>query len=366
MIRLPWTSATSPHFVLEVNAECNISCRGCYKTKRKGSRSVSDLSEDVARARRLSRIHTVTLAGGEPTLHPDLPAIVRSLHDQGLKTSISSNGFALSSGTLTELSDAGLDVIMLHIDEGQTRPDLGASPSVDEINGLRAQIAEKIASFGIDVGLSVTIYPEYFDRIRSLVEFVLRSKEVNLLYVTHHMEMSEQGVRCPTMDGRRTTNVQVAGELRDHFGLDPFAALPRAGEDRHCRSLNYLSYYVPVIHGTGGVQILKMKGSWMDSLLIRSVGLFSGKFPFYVQPRATMIAGHVVLNGLGSGRLGRLLRFLWASRGRTMGAKRLVFDNGPIRTEDGRIVCTEPCPNRTLADGKLVPICMTDMEVRCE
>ena len=114
-------------------------------------------------------------------------------------------------------------------------------------------------------------------------------------------------------------------------------------------------------------RILKMKGSWdgfpVDPLRRPALGQVSILCP--------TTSGHDC-QPCGSERLGeRKARtpatfFLWASRGKTIGAKRLVFDNGPVRTEDGRMVCTEPCPNRTLADGKLVPICMTDMEVRCE
>lgn len=382
MIRLPWTSKTSPHFVLEVNRQCNISCRGCYKAKGEGLRSPDDLAEEIEVALTHSKIHTVTLAGGEPTLHPNLPEIVRSLHDRGLKTAISTNGVALSPELLGHLSDAGLDVIMLHVDEGQTRPDLATEPSVEEIHGLRGRLAERIASFGIDVGLSVTIYPEYFDRASELVDFVLRSKHVNFLFATHHIEMDGPTARRKTLrsdptrttgialqfrtDGdQRTTNVQVAQVLHESLGLEPFAVLPREGENgRRCQSLSYMSYYVPVVQSADGVRMLRMKSSWMDSLLIRLVGLLSGRFPFYVRPQAKMIGAHVLLNGLGSGRLGDALRFLLSGSkpGAAVGAKRLVFDNGPVRTEDGRIACTKPCPNRTLADGRLVPVCMRDME----
>ena len=378
MIRLPWTAKTSPHFVLEVNRQCNIRCRGCYKLKGEGLRSLDELAGEIDVALAHSRVHTVTLAGGESTLHPKLPEIVRSLHDRRLKVSISTNGVALSPELLGDLSDAGLDVIMLHVDEGQIRPDLAAEPSVEEINGLRERLAERIASFGIDVGLSVTIYPEYFERAVHLVDFVLRSKHVNLLYATHYMEidaphgdrLGTTGVafQFPTDGEQRTTNVQVARVLHEALGIEPFAVLPRQGEGRHCRSMSYLSYYVPVVQRSDGVEVLRMKSSWVDSLLIRLVGLLSGRFPFYVAPEAKMIGAHVLLNGLGSGRLASALRFLLSGSrpAAAIGAKRLVFDNGPVRTADGRIACTEPCPNRTLVDGKLVPICMSDMKPRHE
>jgi len=71
---------------------CNLSCTWCdtpYARREPG--------EDLAPAEVLARVLAcglprVCLTGGEPLLQPDLPALVRSLLDEGLEVSVETNG----------------------------------------------------------------------------------------------------------------------------------------------------------------------------------------------------------------------------------------------------------------------------------
>jgi len=79
MFALPWTRDSVPHAVIELTRDCNLACRACYRQKTAGFRPVAAILEDVAVIERHQRVHTVSLAGGEPTLHPELLAIVRAV-----------------------------------------------------------------------------------------------------------------------------------------------------------------------------------------------------------------------------------------------------------------------------------------------
>jgi MoaA/NifB/PqqE/SkfB family radical SAM enzyme len=57
----------------------------------------------------------VYFTGGEPTLHPDLVPLVRHANRLGLVTSMTTNGTS-SLTTLTQLRDAGLDVLSVSLD----------------------------------------------------------------------------------------------------------------------------------------------------------------------------------------------------------------------------------------------------------
>jgi MoaA/NifB/PqqE/SkfB family radical SAM enzyme len=57
----------------------------------------------------------VYFTGGEPTLHPDLISLVRQANRLGLVTSMTTNGTS-SLTTLTQLRDAGLDVLSVSLD----------------------------------------------------------------------------------------------------------------------------------------------------------------------------------------------------------------------------------------------------------
>jgi len=124
---------------------------------------------DIATSKR--RIQTVSIAGGEPTLHPQLCEIVANIHRRNLKVILATNGLLLHKTLLDALRTAGLDMIMLHIDEGQNRPDLRRIPTFEEISTLRSALAERVVASVIDVGLSVTVYHNYFTQTDRFVRF---------------------------------------------------------------------------------------------------------------------------------------------------------------------------------------------------
>ncbi|MFH1027792.1 MAG: radical SAM protein, partial [Pseudomonadota bacterium] len=162
MIELPWDKKSVPHCVLEINQQCNLSCRACYREKTGGSKSVAAIMADLDTIERHQQVQTVSVAGGEPTLHPDLVEIVAAIHGRGHSVSLVTNGVLLTDQLLSRLKLAGLDIVMIHVDEGQQRPDLPAGPTVADINRLRREIARRVAAHGIDAGLCVTIYREHF------------------------------------------------------------------------------------------------------------------------------------------------------------------------------------------------------------
>jgi len=83
MFALPWTRETVPHAVIELTRDCNLACRACYRQKSPGFRSVESVLGDVAVIERHQRVHTISLAGGEPTLHPELIEIVSAVKRRG-------------------------------------------------------------------------------------------------------------------------------------------------------------------------------------------------------------------------------------------------------------------------------------------
>lgn len=118
MIRMPWTSFSCPHFVLEVNKKCNISCEGCYKKVDGSTKPLDKIVSELNIATSKRRIQTVSIAGGELTLHPQLSEIVANIHSRGLKSILATNGLLLHKSLLDALRMARLDMVMLHIDEG--------------------------------------------------------------------------------------------------------------------------------------------------------------------------------------------------------------------------------------------------------
>ena len=88
MVTLPWTPATAPHFVLEITQACNIDCRGCYKLRGDRTKPLDAIVRDVDLALAETPVQTVSIAGAEPTLHPDLVEVVRHLKGEPLQNPV--------------------------------------------------------------------------------------------------------------------------------------------------------------------------------------------------------------------------------------------------------------------------------------
>ncbi|MBK7402846.1 MAG: radical SAM protein [Myxococcales bacterium] len=82
-----------PTLNLHLVGHCNYRCRYCYARFEEAKTLLPSVAANriLEEAHRLG-VNKVTFAGGEPTLHPDLPALLRSAAGRGLVTSLVSNG----------------------------------------------------------------------------------------------------------------------------------------------------------------------------------------------------------------------------------------------------------------------------------
>jgi MoaA/NifB/PqqE/SkfB family radical SAM enzyme len=95
----------------------------------------------------------VILTGGEPSLHPELPAICRYASDQGLHVRMITNGFRLSDPTFArEMADAGLRLV--HVSVYSIRPEVES-----RLRGVEGTVEKAFAAMdnANDVGIEVNV-----------------------------------------------------------------------------------------------------------------------------------------------------------------------------------------------------------------
>ena len=94
---------------MAVTAHCNLRCVGCRYGRdfMPGARLSLDVACHAITDAKAGGVDTVRLYGGEPLLHPDLPAMVRHATALGLRTYITTNGTHLGQ-RVEALYDAGL------------------------------------------------------------------------------------------------------------------------------------------------------------------------------------------------------------------------------------------------------------------
>lgn len=370
--QLPWQGKMVPHAVLDILRECNISCRACYNTSPPTApKTLEEITEELDTLLTLRRLSSVSIVGGEVTLHPQICEIVRMIRQRNLCVELLTNGLRVDSATCRQLKEAGLNVICFHIERGQTRPDLPEDHSGKDLNALRAEKAVMAGKVGLDVGLTMTAYSGELDDVRDIMSLTLRTPEINYLLITLFRDNSGitslrgdiisgfSGTGSPPKETTLQNNTFFAEWMKTEFGLEPFACI---GSSLDSADPRWLSYLVGTVYDADGKYYAEHV---KPSLLERSsMVLFrlSGRYPMYLEQNPDRFRKQLVLNGLLGGRRlsnSELVRRAGMPDAR-LTTKRLLFQNPAELTSDGRLIHCKWCPDAVLKGGGLVPVCVSD------
>jgi len=158
--RLPWNLTDNSISWLEPTAKCNLSCYGCYRSNEKTFKSMDEVKHDLDVFTKFRKSDGISIAGGEPLLHPNIVDIVKEVKARGLKPIVNSNGLALTKELLAELKKAGVYGFTFHIDSKQNRPGWKEANEV-ELNELRFHFASMLAEAGnISCSFNSTVYED--------------------------------------------------------------------------------------------------------------------------------------------------------------------------------------------------------------
>jgi len=374
-MRLPWTLENVPHGVLDILRGCNIHCRSCYNSQPDRIKPLAEIEAELDALMRLRRLHSVSIVGGEITLHPELIEIVRLVRRRGLFVELCSNGVELSDHLLVALSEAGANVIFLHIEPNQRRPDLPENATAEDVRRLRAEKAALVAAHGIQAGLTVTAYPEKLAEVEDAFAFALESPHICWLLVTWCRDIN----RMPPIHGDVTTGMfaesgfashqgreeetalqEIGRRLAAKHGLKPFGFI---GSNLNVADRRWLSFIIGAVHRRGKLSFHQsLRPTWFEKAFLELSRKFTGRYPFYQSQRAGQFAAHLLLNGLAGGSLAGNLKLLrCASRsGAQLTAKRFLFQRPAAFDEHGHVIHCQCCPDTVVKDGRLVPLCISD------
>jgi hypothetical protein len=169
--RLPWNLTDNSISWLEPTAKCNLSCDGCYRKNENTHKSLQTIEEELNVFTRLRKCDGVSIAGGDPLLHPDILQIVRMVKAKGLKPILNTNGLALTKELLIELKKAGVYGFTFHIDSKQSRPGWKDKNEI-ELNELRYHYASMVAEAGnISCAFNSTVYEDTMQFVPELVKW---------------------------------------------------------------------------------------------------------------------------------------------------------------------------------------------------
>lgn len=171
--RLPWSLNDNVLGWLEPTKRCNLYCDGCYsRNDPKSDKSLAEVRSDLEVFVKNRRMDSISIAGGDPLVHPDIVEIVRMIrHDFGLKPILNTNALALTPELLRELKDAGVYGFTCHIDSSQTRAGWKGKTEV-ELNELRLHYARMVADVGgLCLAFNSTVFRHTIDQVPALVNW---------------------------------------------------------------------------------------------------------------------------------------------------------------------------------------------------
>jgi len=114
----------------------------------------------------------VHLSGGEPGARRDLVALAAAAHDAGLYTNLITSGVGITTDTLRQLADVGLDHVQISIQDSEPE-------SADRIAGYQGAFARKRALAGAVVALQLPLtinavmHRANIDRVEAMVALAL-------------------------------------------------------------------------------------------------------------------------------------------------------------------------------------------------
>lgn len=169
--RLPWNLADNSISWLEPTAKCNLHCDGCYRKNEDNHKSLDIIKEELDTFCRLRKCDGISIAGGDPLLHPDILEIVKEVKKRNLKPIINTNGVALTKELLIELKEAGVFGFTFHVDSKQGRPHWKGKNEL-ELNELRYKYARMVADVGgMSCSFNSTIYEDTVQYVPGLIKW---------------------------------------------------------------------------------------------------------------------------------------------------------------------------------------------------
>ena len=176
--RLPWSLTDNGISWLEVTDDCNLECEGCYRPHLKNHKSLEQIARELAVFRQQRKSDCMSIAGGDPLVHPQIVAIVKMVKEGGWKPIINTNGLGLGKKLLHKLKQAGVYGFTFHIDTTQKRADSAAGSEKDH-NTLRLKFARMLAEEGgISCSFNQTVCVDTLNQVKDTMEWAQQHPDI--------------------------------------------------------------------------------------------------------------------------------------------------------------------------------------------
>lgn len=223
MYRMPWSLNDNPIGWLEITDICNIHCRGCYRRNLTGHKTLEQIKEEIDFFKEWRNCDNISIAGGEPLVHPQIMEILSYIKAKGMKPLILTNGFKISQepSIIKELKKAGAFGFTLHVDSEQERPHWQGKTEHDLLD-LRLEYARRIKEAGgLHCSVGATVYPGTIDSVPEIVRWANKHIDlINGLVFIAFRAAPQDGTYKYYANGQQIENVEVSYTSEDDHEID--------------------------------------------------------------------------------------------------------------------------------------------------
>ena len=353
MMRLPWHGKTVPHAVVDILRGCNCRCADCYNSAQPCAKPLDDIKADVRAIRSARNVRTISLSGGEPLLHPQIVDIVSYLHrDERVAASMLTNGMLFDDAMAEKLRAAGLDFVTFHIQKGQTRPDCDDT-RVETVRREKGHIAR---THGIYPAVVETIRADDVEGFAALGRFLRNAPEFEYALVT--VARNFAAIDPAVVDPEPDRKPMLTAFAREGYRPSVFVG----GRIHRDRPRWYVLQSVQAVDSTGRERAWNMvRPGLVERMFLYGYAALCRRSVHWLKSTSAKTKVRLLVNGLFGGHLSTLVFALRAiCAGWTVHEKHVIVQYPPRSLGDGRVEFCDSCPDATVKNGRLSPLCLAD------
>jgi MoaA/NifB/PqqE/SkfB family radical SAM enzyme len=377
--RLPWNLSDNVISWLEPTAKCNLACLGCYRKNEVNShKTLKEIKEELDVFTHFRKTDSISIAGGEPLLHPQIVEIVKMVAGLKLKPIVNTNGIALTPGLLHDLKKAGVYGFTFHIDSKQNRPGWKDADEV-KLNELRYKYARMLAlEGGISCSFNSTVYEDTVKFIPDMLKWAHRNIDiVNVMVFIIYRAVDNNKVDFYLGPKKINMDTLVYNEDvpdRTDIKAEEVVEIIRGAypDFDPCAYLNgseKADSFKWLLSGRLGTKknIYGYMGSKAMEIVQTAYHLMYGKYLSYTRPKMNRKGRSMLLMGLFDRKLRKTFFKYIKNPFRIF--KKLYYQSLMIIQpvdflEDGRQSMCDGCPDMTVWNGKLVYSCRMEEQLK--
>jgi len=346
-----------PHLVIEPNYTCNITCKSCYNLNKNYVKSLEEIKSEIDAGLVKRRLETISILGGEPTLHPDLLQIIEYIKNKKLVCQILTNGVLLLAdmhdSLLIQIIEQGVDRIILHTDIGQNQDPEKVWNKIDTL-------FQKFERYNVYYSLSITVYHENTCTIADIIK-----KYSHFKYFDGILALLKRNSIDIVNKASDKNIVELLPEYHDilkRLALEPVTYIPTSLDDKEISWLLYFYYINCQTYITYRISPL------VNQIFRKTFRLLKGKQVFGMVPDPRLFTLNLLFSMLAEFlinpfNLGRIIKLVFKSKFFThLRFHYILLQSGPeFNREKGKFQLCYHCPDATIRNGKITPVCLADL-----